>query len=792
MAKFFVSYAHTDKSKVKKIVDLLQASKHDVWWDIKITPIADWWATILDKIEWCDVFIFVTSQQSVQSIYCRAELQYANKRQRPILLLTLDDPTTYTLPPEFPDNIQWLEYISNSAQMLSKINGAYDAINWKIHEDINAVRPPVPGDKDHIQQYQDARQFADQKQFNKANRLFRKLRGQALEEWGTECQEWLARLASYEPIIALVDGNYTKDHARNAWHKHVREFGKDFDPHDIEGKLSEISERLADSEFAIDSFTPSQQTGTSYNLTLIAAIVVAIVIGGGVLLWALSNGGNGNTDALTTEEVNETAIAQAELTESIPSNMPTPPSSANPTCTIEFFNVTPSSPLIQGTWIEMHGRGNCGTSRLTVNENSVSEFAGSEITERVELVEVGDYQVCYWLRGDGGWENADRQCLTYTVNYDPSLPPPETLEIEFIVATLDAEATIEQATLDAEATISVLATEDAVGTESSANQTATATLWTNTPTPNITASIEAYRTQQAETATQEWLDSWETVTAVYTPPTLTSTATITPTETNTPTQTPTITNTPTFTPTLLPEQIALISVVSNSEWTPYERIFNDVTMVLVPTGCFVMGSNDGQSDEQPITTICFEEPFWIDKYEVTNDLYGSSSLGSCAEYSFEPQQPRNCVSWVEARDFCITRGMRLPSEVEWEYAARGPDSLIYPWGNQFITDNAIHLGNSNLETAEVGSILAGASWVDAMDMAGNLWEWTNSAYLEYSFEETYRGDADASITGQGVLRSGSFFFAEESIRSANRYNEMISYVGFGVGFRCARDFDINE
>lgn len=117
-----------------------------------------------------------------------------------------------------------------------------------------------------------------------------------------------------------------------------------------------------------------------------------------------------------------------EVIDGAPPPTPLPPPPVNPACSIEFFNISPSSPVIPGTWIEMHGRGNCGTSRLTLNGNSVSEFAGSEITERVELIGLGDYQVCYWLRGDGGWENADRQCQTYTVSHNtsaPSTPPTE-------------------------------------------------------------------------------------------------------------------------------------------------------------------------------------------------------------------------------------------------------------------------------------------------------------------------------------------------------------------------------
>src|SRR5690606_3476914 len=124
-------------------------------------------------------------------------------------------------------------------------------------------------------------------------------------------------------------------------------------------------------------------------------------------------------------------------------------------------------------------------------------------------------------------------------------------------------------------------------------------------------------------------------------------------------------------------------------------------MVLVPAGCFIMGSEDGEWDEVPAHEVCFENPFWIDKYEVTNEQYGS--IG-CPEYSSAPTQPRNCMDWQESHEFCASRMMRLPTEAEWEYSARGPNSLRYPWGNEWEGENAIHAHNS-WSTAEVGSML---------------------------------------------------------------------------------------
>lgn len=241
---------------------------------------------------------------------------------------------------------------------------------------------------------------------------------------------------------------------------------------------------------------------------------------------------------------------------------------------------------------------------------------------------------------------------------------------------------------------------------------------------------------------------------------------------------------PTVISTLAPEQLALTPVTRNTDWTPYERDFDGVTMVLVPVGCFTMGSETGDEDEQPVNEQCLNQPFWIDKYEVTNAQYGS--IGQCVNYSSEPNQPRNCVTWTDARDFCETRGGRLPTEAEWEYAARGPDGLVYPWGNAFLANAPIHNGNST-ETAEVGRHPIGASWIGAMDMSGNIAEWTSSLYRSYP----YRSENDrVSFTNSSrVLRGGSFTSDALSVTSTIRFRFSPDVQTIIGGFRCARDFE---
>jgi formylglycine-generating enzyme required for sulfatase activity len=337
------------------------------------------------------------------------------------------------------------------------------------------------------------------------------------------------------------------------------------------------------------------------------------------------------------------------------------------------------------------------------------------------------------------------------------------LPIELIVGTLDAQATIDQATAYANATLEARATEYAEGTLSSVNATASATLWTATPTPNITASIEAFRTQQAATTTQAWVDSW--------------TATPTPTATFTPTNTPTPTN------TLTPLEQASIPVTRNADWTPVIQDFGDgVEMVLVPAGCFEMGSNNG-ANERPVTQQCFDEPFWIDQTEVTQaDFERLDGQRERGNWFIGDNRPVENITWIEADAFCRLRGGRLPSEAEWEYAARGPDGLIYPWGNEFIADNVVYRDNSN-QTAPVGSRPNGVSWVGALDMSGNVEEWTNSLYQAYPYSATDGRESGSDTSSPRVLRGGSW---NSYVLSAIRFAFDPSVNVRDFGFRCIR------
>lgn len=222
-------------------------------------------------------------------------------------------------------------------------------------------------------------------------------------------------------------------------------------------------------------------------------------------------------------------------------------------------------------------------------------------------------------------------------------------------------------------------------------------------------------------------------------------------------------------------------VVSNADWTPVIRTFNGAEMVLVPVGCFTMGHEDGRRDEHPEHTICFNNPFWIDRYEVTNIQFGTAG-------AFQgDNRPRENLTWFEARDFCEQRGARLPTEAEWEYAARGPDSLIYPWGNDLVEDALVFDRNSGNQTADVGSRPDGVSWVGAYDMAGNVWEWVSSLYRPYPYDENDGRENQNDSTNRRVYRGGLGSYIDYGPSAAKRFRREPGERDWFIGFRCARD-----
>lgn len=222
-------------------------------------------------------------------------------------------------------------------------------------------------------------------------------------------------------------------------------------------------------------------------------------------------------------------------------------------------------------------------------------------------------------------------------------------------------------------------------------------------------------------------------------------------------------------------------IASNAAWIPQEQDFEGITFKLVPTGCFRMGFDGGIPKESPQHEQCFDAPFWIMETEVTNLMYSSEG------YYSGDNLPRTEVTWFEAKNFCESLGGRLPYEREWEYAARGPDSLTYPFGNNFTPGFVIHADNAT-SAIEVATYPENASWVGAIDMAGNVREWVTSAWEDYPWQLDSREDYTGSGNPDRVVRGGSHFSGREFLRSSYREFYDWNSSTADIGFRCVRDY----
>jgi formylglycine-generating enzyme required for sulfatase activity len=230
-------------------------------------------------------------------------------------------------------------------------------------------------------------------------------------------------------------------------------------------------------------------------------------------------------------------------------------------------------------------------------------------------------------------------------------------------------------------------------------------------------------------------------------------------------------------------------------WT---RPADGMVMVYVPAGEFTMGSTeddvDAGGDEMPQHTV-YLDAFWIDRNEVTNAHYqtcvdaGACTPSRCAleDYLNDAQQPVVCVNWDDAQVYCQWAGARLPTEAEWEKAARGTDERIYPWGDEAPDCDKANFSGCNEGTNRVGTCWAGASPYGALDMAGNALEWVADRYdLNYYARSPERNPQGPEAGPWRVLRGGSWGDAPNRLRAATRYGDTPTDSFEYWGFRCAR------
>ena len=212
-------------------------------------------------------------------------------------------------------------------------------------------------------------------------------------------------------------------------------------------------------------------------------------------------------------------------------------------------------------------------------------------------------------------------------------------------------------------------------------------------------------------------------------------------------------------------------------------------MLPIPPGTFTMGDAENTSKAGQVTVA----GFCMDTTEVTTAAYAAcvksgkcrvaSTGGDCnAGVAGRDNHPINCVDWHDAKSYCRAQGRWLPTEEEWEYAARGTDGRIFPWGNaepagQLCWNgegNSLGKGNRQ-STCAVASIPAGNSPFGLFDMSGNVWEWTSSTY--------------SATDAARVFRGGSWFYDDPSfVRSAFRGRFVPADLRVDLGFRCAGSF----
>jgi formylglycine-generating enzyme required for sulfatase activity len=224
-------------------------------------------------------------------------------------------------------------------------------------------------------------------------------------------------------------------------------------------------------------------------------------------------------------------------------------------------------------------------------------------------------------------------------------------------------------------------------------------------------------------------------------------------------------------------------------------------MVCVPAGFFEMGSDEGEDDEEPVRQVCMPT-YWIDETEVTVWQYEDCVTdGGCTEpdagthcnweVADREDHPVNCVSWYQARDYCEWKSKRLPTEAEWEKAARGTDGRTYPWGESTPScDYAVMddggFGCETDATMPVGSKSpAGDSPYGAKDTAGNVWEWCADWHGDYDPQEVDDPEGPASGVFR-VLRGGCWRDPPDSLRASYRHLFDPSGRAFYAGVRCAR------
>jgi serine/threonine-protein kinase len=246
---------------------------------------------------------------------------------------------------------------------------------------------------------------------------------------------------------------------------------------------------------------------------------------------------------------------------------------------------------------------------------------------------------------------------------------------------------------------------------------------------------------------------------------------------------------PTATPVILPSAIL----------KPVTPTPDDMVMVYVPEGTFTMGD-----DSNPPIHAVYLDAFWIDQTEVTNKQYKACvDAGTCEPPSDTSSNTRPnyygnlefdnypvlYVNWDKANRYCeVWKKGDLPTEAQWEKAARGTDGRTYPWGNEAPSSDLLNYYQNVNDTTKVKNYPNTKSFYGTYDMAGNVWEWVNDWYGATYYKDTASSNNPLGPEAgqQRVLRGGSWYYLDFNVRSAIRNWVDPSISNYYVGFRCAR------
>jgi formylglycine-generating enzyme required for sulfatase activity len=235
-----------------------------------------------------------------------------------------------------------------------------------------------------------------------------------------------------------------------------------------------------------------------------------------------------------------------------------------------------------------------------------------------------------------------------------------------------------------------------------------------------------------------------------------------------------------------------LSYLQNAKVSPAD----EMVMLYVPAGEFKMGGTR-HPDTRPLRKVYLDD-YWIDSTEVSNTMYARcvgdgvcdlpakvKSLDSFLTQTELLDHPVVYVTWFDALVYCRWAGRRLPTEAEWEKAARGVDGRVYPWG--FWEPNLTNYGNLIGSTVPVNRFPFGSSPYGALNMAGNVREWVGDWYGEYYYSQAPdRNPLGPEHGEERVLRGGGLADTNRRVRVNNRFKHVPDSPGYNRGFRCAQ------